>query len=152
MKFLEPFRVSLHRQRSESPGPLCRDPSDVDSGHARSHQSLRLVIQPTAIRGRRRKEEAARDCNRPGPPRHRRRISRELEFNPAKMLASDRPVGDVTQYFRFGRTRDDVNELSSPATSSECYSSSFPFCFVDLSTCHQRSWTQLAVNVRDPRR
>lgn len=101
----------------------------IDPGRRRAREedpSRRLVIQPAATRcsaypRRKRKkqfcnrgeERERRDRNREKAdrPRHRRRISTELEFKSA------RPVGDVTQYLRFRRTRIAANDVNAPSSS-----------------------------------
>lgn len=103
----------------------------IDPGRRRAREedpSRRLVIQPAATmlcvsskeeeeavlqprRGREERERRDRNREKADRPRHRRRISTELEFKLA------RPVGDVTQYLRFRRTRIAANDVNAPSSS-----------------------------------
>lgn len=102
----------------------------IDPGRRRAREedpSRRLVIQPAATmlcvsskeeeeavlqprRGREERERRDRNREKADRPRHRRRISTELEFKSA------RPVGDVTQYLRFRRTRIAANDVNAPSS------------------------------------
>lgn len=117
-------RRGRHRDTRAFSSTLDRRPRrgsfSLFSHPARGYDALRILEgrgrtrsgSATEKRTRREGTEARSQSREPDRPRHRRRISTELEFKLA------RPVGDVTQYFRFRRTRIAANDVNAPSSSS----------------------------------
>lgn len=117
-------RRGRHRDTRAFSSTLDRRPRrgsfSLFSHPARGYDALRILEgrgrtrsgSATEKRTRREGTEVRSQSREPDRPRHRRRISTELEFKLA------RPVGDVTQYFRFRRTRIAANDVNAPSSSS----------------------------------
>lgn len=117
-------RRERHRDTRAFSSTLDRRPRrgsfSLFSHPARGYDALRILEgkgrtrsgSATEKRTRREGTEVRSQSREPDRPRHRRRISTELEFKLA------RPVGDVTQYFRFRRTRIAANDVNAPSSSS----------------------------------
>lgn len=117
-------RRGWHRDTRAFSSTLDRRPRwgsfSLFSHPARGYDALRILEgrgrtrsgSATEKRTRREGTEVRSQSREPDRPRHRRRISTELEFKLA------RPVGDVTQYFRFRRTRIAANDVNAPSSSS----------------------------------
>lgn len=131
-------RRGRHRDTRAFSSTLDRRPRrgsfSLFSHPARGYDALRILEgrgrtrsgSATEKRTRREGTEVRSQSREPDRPRHRRRISTELEFKLA------RPVGDVTQYFRFRRTRIAANapsSSSSPLVVARNVALSFSSCF-----------------------